>query len=338
MQKQLPYLLWNNVTTRNFSEYESDEDFKHALLKQLHNNFKISHATKNILIFSSRTDFEIDHLGISLIAHRIDYTRVNFEDILENKYSFNIDFTKKDNEFYIKAKNKTYYIQNFDYIWFRHFAIFQNNESLESENKNYINDFYVQEWMEFFKSISQIYSDKMLTPFYTDNNYTKPFQLLVAKKYGFNIPKAIISNDSNEISKKASKWKDVLVKAIKHHSLYYYPSTIVDFYAKTFNMSSFPPKKRLELIPEIFQQDLNTLSSKANVSEYRISVFTDFVVAYQYQNILSADWHNDDIQNIKLMKTTIPSKLKEKILQYNSFLKLKFSTFDFLKVQNSWYF
>ncbi|PTM21840.1 hypothetical protein DA798_08520 [Lactobacillus sp. PFC-70] len=332
MTKILPFLIDDNLSFRNFDKYSTDNDFKHILERNVEDNYFIKNFKKRILIFTNRTDFEIDSLGPNLIVAGVDYSRINIEDIREGKYRFTINVNQNGKtELIIKPQNsKNISIDAFNHIWFRHFGFFNSKKYTIEER------YFTDEWNEFFNSVAEIYSSKMLTPSVEDNIYTKAYQLKIAGEIGLTIPDTAITNSLLRIKSMGNLYKKLLVKAVRHHSIYTFPNMIADFYSKTITTPIYPDENSSTKVPAIYQPD--EYFDNSLKKEIRVSIFGSRVIAYEYVNTISDDWHNDDISGLSLKRIELPVSLNKMLLKLTKKLKLVFSTVDFIFDGHQWIF
>lgn len=332
MTKVLPFLIDDNLSFRNFDKYSTDNDFKHILERNVGDNYFIKNFKKRILIFTNRTDFEIDSLGPYLIVAGIDYLRINVEDIREGKYRFTINIKGDGNtELILGLQNgKNISVDTFNHIWFRHFGFFNSKKHTIDER------YFTDEWNEFFNSIAQVYSSKMLTPAVEDNIYSKAYQLKVAGQIGLTVPDTAITNSFPRIQSMGKLYKKIFVKAVRHHSIYTFPDLIADFYSKTITVPTYPDVSSITKVPAIFQPDEYFDGSLKK--EVRVSLFGSQVIAYEYVNAISDDWHNDDISGLTLKRIELPDNVNEMLLKLTKRLKLNFSTVDFIFDGHRWIF
>jgi len=326
--EKTPFLLENNIGERHFEKYDTENDFKHAIVSSYGYDYKIPDFKKQLIIFTSRMDFEIDLLGPNLIASGIDYLRINVEDILDGKYEFAIKIIENELDIQVFENGQEFKICKFNHIWFRHFYVKQ------SDFDNVENEYISTEWNEFFASVAQLYPEKMLTPAIEDNILTKPYQLKEAVKAGFLIPETFVTNSIKILKDDKISKSKMFAKAVRHHSIHQ-NHQVFDFYAKVILPDDLPDQESFGIAPIIAQNDLYDSNRQ---EEYRVTIFGDYIFAHKYTNVMSEDWHNDEISNVDLIREELPFEIKTKISNYTKKLNLVFSTIDLLKIDDDWYF
>lgn len=330
--KKTPLLLNQNIGSRDFSDRKIDMDFKNNFLKIFSNNNFNLDASLKILIFTSLDDSEINNLGPYLIKHNIDYIRVNGENFMDYfKFTLKISNAIDNNELSFTYFNKTYFVNDFDYIWVRRFSIdtFDFCENFtEIENK-----YFKIEWRDFFSALLELYPEKLLVPVY--HGISKPRQLITAKKVGLKIPNTIITNSIDSIKDFfGNNSGKIFAKALKHHSIDNNDGTLTDFYGLTFSSVNEIEKENVQFAPVIYQNQIDKLSSK----EFRVNVFKKYITSFTYENITEDDWHFEDINGIKMSEKKIPEDIQKKILDLFHELNLHIGTVDLIEHDDNWYF
>lgn len=191
-----PLLLNQVIGKRDLSSHKNDLDFKNNMLKIFKNSLETSEFKKRILILTSLDDSEINILGPHFIKNKIDYLRINCENFSDFfDFSITIPNTSNKNEIHFTFFDTKYSLDEFDFIWIRHF----NNENFFFfQNLEYtLHKYLLSEWTELFYSILELSSHKSLTP--VRRQISKPLQLIEAKKSGFSIPHTIITNSKKDL-------------------------------------------------------------------------------------------------------------------------------------------
>lgn len=326
-----PLLLNQNLGKRDFASRKKDVDFKSNVMSIFGDNLDLSSTDKKILILTSLDDSEINFIGPHLVKRNIDYIRINAENFSDE---FEFSFTLNDDQDFLFSfiyKGKKYNINDFDFIWVRHFEL--ESFFFEKDLDPFLKKYLLGEWGTLFQSIYSIFDDKVITP--TDKKITKPYQLIKAKAVGLNVPYTIITNSKTELE---SYFDDengkIFAKALRHHSVNNEDGTVIDFYGRTFESLEKLLHENISASPVIYQTQID----KSNSVEYRINVFGKVIKSFIYENVTKDDWHFEDITDVKLSEKDIPETIKKKILQLFADLNLKVGTVDIIKLEDKWYF
>jgi glutathione synthase/RimK-type ligase-like ATP-grasp enzyme len=174
---------------------------------------------KMIIILTNRDDITVDYIVRELQKQKLEYYRLNTEDIPHN---IEIDFhtTKNAYALYDKKKNMKIELNKIDSVYFRRAKI---------SNLDYIDNITDQE-RSYLKSelafvLEGIY--KLLSNTYWLNNIydireaeNKIFQLQIAREIGFTIPNSLISNNFQSVRDEVVECcDDCIIKPIKSGSI-----------------------------------------------------------------------------------------------------------------------
>lgn len=325
-----PFLLEHNLRRREYTHKEIDKDFKHAILSKYGTNYHLK-TKKKIIIFSTQLDTEMDEMGVYFLSRNIDYDRINSEEIAQGYFSFSINYTQEAPTVVLQDKRSkiNYDLDNYDYIWFRHFSVNCTNNTVSS----YENEYREQEWMSLFSSIPMLYKNKVFMPSYSDGFLTKPYQLKLARKVGLKIIPTLISNNYEEIDTFTQRNSENIVKAIYHHMFFTDRNNLVEFNTKNFIHLDSKEQENVSQVPAIYQPNYFNSTSK----EVRVTVFGEKMIAYYYQNYFGKDWH-PNLQKLRVKKIIIPSDIENNIINFFKLANISFGTVDFIIQDKTWYF
>ncbi|ATF26391.1 ATP-grasp domain-containing protein [Brochothrix thermosphacta] len=330
--KNKPLLLNQIIGKRNLADNKKDLDFKNNILTIFKSRLETATFKRRLLILTSLDDAEINIIGPHLIKNKIDYLRLNcenFSDLFE--FSIKIPNDSKKSETQFTYFNKTYTLNDFDYIWVRHF---NDDNFFQFSDFDYIlHKYLLVEWSELFYAICEIHPEKIVTPI--QKKITKPLQLLEAKKMGFSIPRTIITNSATDLDHFFYGLKTkIFAKSLKHHSIYASDGSLLDFYGRTFDSLETLKKENIKAAPVIYQEQL----PKDRSTEYRINIFGESISSFRYENVKNHDWHLEDITGIEMSEKKLPLDIQQKLLSLFEKLNLKIGTVDLIHCNHKWYF
>lgn len=272
-----------------------------------------------ILIITHKQDYTADFVVNKLNKRGIQYKRLNCEDLLNTKYSFNLD--QKYN-FSFDG------VDNFHSVWFRRIK-FPELIGLQEEEKNYI----ITEYDSLLKNLFAVIDAKWLSnPKHIYNAENKILQLKEAKKIGFNVPSTIITNDKQKIIDfYKQNNRDIIIKPLAQTRINY----------KNDAAFIFTNKVNEDLISSIDQYDITPCIIQQNIKkeyEIRVTVVNDKVFAasvYSQSNEnTKIDWRKESL-NFNAIE--IPKEISEKCVQLLNALQIKFGAIDLIKTPNGEY-
>jgi len=152
----------------------------------------------------------------------------------------------------------------------------------------------------------------------------KPFQLNLANREGFKIPDGIISNNSSEVQKKISGFKQVVYKPLSYYIVP--PDRIL--YSSIMTKDEVEHKSpNIEQAPCIFQEYIE------KDFELRITIVGNKVfsvkIKSQQNNITKFDWRKDQI-NVDYEVFELPKGIKRKLINLHQKFEMFFGAYDFI--------
>ena len=161
----------------------------------------------------------------------------------------------------------------------------------------------------------------------------KPYQLHMAKEEGFKIPKGIISNNSNDVQKRISGFKQVVYKPLSYYIVP--PDRIL--YSSIMTKDEVKQKSQnIEQAPCIFQEYID------KDFELRITIVGKKVfpikIQSQQNHATKFDWRKDQI-NVDYEIFDLPDKIEQKLLHLHQKFEVFFGAYDFIvDPQGEYYF
>jgi len=267
----------------------------------------------HILFLTNKFDLTVDYLIHQVKSYRIDYLRINSEDI--NDISITIEMKGNTN---VRIADSLFDLGELKSVYFR------RSPSLFPATKNSEDEAFVnRERRHFFEGMLLTFDCFWINPMYSTHiAERKLFQLKIANQLGFLTPNTLISNDSNIIKSFIDRNSSCIIKPI-----------------------SYGLQKRGESFYSMYTSDLQPHSIPNNVIfespaliQSKIFNYRDIRATVVGRNIFSAsiikkskevDWRRPDIEKI-FEKHSLPADLENKIHLLNSFLNLNYSAIDFI--------
>ncbi|CPZ28336.1 MvdD-like protein with pre-ATP grasp domain [Staphylococcus saprophyticus] len=298
-------------------------DFKEKMLDLYGNKVKQNEMNYKILIFTRKYDPEITYIAPYLIKEKIDYIRIDIENI-ERELYFDFSINNNNKDLKIIYKKQEIDLSTIDLIWMRRFD-YESFKIVDFPEES-MNIFATNEWLSCLHYIFKMDEIKWINHPYKSKNLSKLYQLDVAKKIGFNIIDSVITNKKNI----KINWSNIFLKPSSEH-FYEYPFGYLNaVYGK---MISFTELNLLNNIPSILQK-------KCNIKyETRVTIVGNKVFSAKIDTNFSHDWHKNNMEGILIKEIETPSSIKDKCLEFLNTVKLEYGAFDFIvDKDNQWKF
>lgn len=323
----LPLLISANSKRKLEQIPLTNLDYKSNMLRIYGKKLDWSGLNKMLLIFTCCDDPEFDELAPKLLEQGVNYFRVNSERLMNYKFSLAI----KDGQLQgtISDQYETLDLSSVNAVWFRHFSL--SSVLWPTDFDNITKQYAYEQWETFFETLNHL-DTWIISGFSWNKKLTKPFQLTIASKVGFKIPKTLVTNSDQRLSLLGSK--EIFAKALRNHSIEVKPDILKKIYGISLKSANDLTLNELSPSPTIIQdyQDHN------EIKEIRVTVFGDYYLADQYNNVESADWHDQGINGINLSAYTLPEKINDQIRQFMSLAHLSVGTIDLFLLKGDWYF
>lgn len=150
----------------------------------------------HVLILSSMYDFSTDLVVLRLRHAGVPYVRLNREQFADHQLTLD----PLASTLTIHGPSGSHLVdQNLRSVWFRQPVFLRNTPSVKLSPDEQLER---SQWMAFLRGLSILnHASWMNSPSATYIAESKPYQLFVAANCGFQIPKTLITNDSNCIQK-----------------------------------------------------------------------------------------------------------------------------------------
>ena len=163
--------------------------------------------TPEVLILSSLYDFSTDLVCLKLNELGVNFLRLNRE-YFEN---YRVTLDPQIPNMSIRMMEKTYYIgPHLKTVWFRQPVFLRNAPPVPLSLSDQLER---SQWAAFLRGLSVFEQAAWMNfPAKTYLAESKPYQLYVASRCGFNVPKTCVSNNASEIQGRFSD--SVIVKSL----------------------------------------------------------------------------------------------------------------------------
>jgi predicted ATP-grasp superfamily ATP-dependent carboligase len=285
----------------------------------------MDYISPNVLIISNLHDYSTDHVVYQLNKMEIPYLRLNRDQfsgykIYLNPESNTLSGFTKEFQFEIEPESlNSIYFRAPIYLRANPRTILPVEEQLSRS-----------QWASFLRSLV-IFEDVLWVndPKATYNAETKPYQLKIAKKIGFNIPKTLITNSipsKNFFGEKiVVKTLDPAIFNLGDQESFIYSNIIYFEELSNSDLSSSPIILQEALIPKI---------------DVRVTVVKNFVFAVTIKKGdkgIDMDWRLEK-DNLEYDVIELPSKIRDKCIRLLKELELNFGCIDLIIHNGNYYF
>lgn len=288
---------------------------------------------KTVLILTNKDDITVDFVVRELKEREINYYRLNTEDI-PSRISINFDINKNEYKLLDKMKNIEINLLDFDSVYFRRPSISDLNH-IEGVNKSEI--LYLKSELTFvLEGIYKVLRNK----YWLNNVYdireseNKIYQLEIAKSIGFNIPRAVISNDIKALSTIKNTYRNnLIIKPIKSGHMKWGNAGKAIFTTK-INEEQFKDIKRIESFPIFIESNIH------KIVDLRCTVVGDEVFTAEIHSQVidesKIDWRKGK-QILEHKEHILPSHIKKMCIELTQKLNLNYSAIDMILDENNEY-
>lgn len=279
----------------------------------------------SVLILSSLYDFSIDIVLRHLQEARVGYLRLNMEQMTDLRVCFDpITREMTVTGLGIDASLNS----DLRSVWYRS-AVFLRNASSDQSLTEQLKR---SQWSAFLRSMMVFDEARWMNhPADTYRAETKPYQLLVASRCGFAVPRTIVGNDAGQVRKQfplklALKSIDTVYLRDSNDALFAYTS-IMD--RKELSDENF------HQVPSIAQE---FVSPKTDL---RVTVVGMTVFAYKISvngKAAPGDWRLHKREELQYEPYSLPDDMKERCVNLCMKLKLPFGAIDLIESDGKFVF
>jgi hypothetical protein len=215
-------------------------------------------------------------------------------------------------------------------VWWR---IKPNPYIGESLERKAISDYINLEWRTIMNCLYRYLPNALWvnSPESQHKANFKPYQLLLAKKVGFQIPNTVLTNDSNSILNQLRDFDRIIFKQIGWSM---FPNGDVIYTNEVEKESLQKYNENVSLAPGIYQELID------KEYELRITVVGSDVLAVRINSQLNEstiiDWRHDQLFSM-YEYYKLSDEITKMILEYVSLADLKYGAFDFIKSKTRGY-
>lgn len=276
------------------------------------------------LIISSIYDFSIDLVIQELERRKVDYLRINKENL--DQYEINLNPIKKI--LHISGLGINRKITKVKSIWFRQPVFLRNTPAVTLSIEEQLSR---SQWSAFLRSL-MIFEDSfwMNWPASTYAAESKPYQLMVASEVGFQVPETEIGNSfkNSEIT-----GKKIIVKSLDTVLLREGEDCLFT-YTSNVNPSELT-KNQINSAPITVQHYIN------QKTDVRVTIIDGNIFAVKITTNgtgIDYDWRLTKREFIEYTDISLPDNLVRSCLLLMEKLKLSFGAIDLIESNGKYYF
>lgn len=269
---------------------------------------------KKILIITSSVDYTVDYI-IKKYSDQYEFFRVNVD--MFDKYIFNYSY-----EYGFNIKNKYWNIleKDIDAIYYRK-PLLPDLSEYEDIYRNMIS----RDIISYINGLVDAFSGKVLSkPNILKKTENKVYQMKIAKKVGFQIPKSIIGTSVQTINKLIEVKS--IIKPLTTGKI------VSNDKCEIIQTSLINSKidEDISLTPLYIQQYIE------KNYEVRVTIINNSIFAVKIEPFNDIDWRINQEKN-KYSLIDIPVSIKNKCINMLKIMNLKFGAFDFIVNKNNQY-
>lgn len=285
-----------------------------------------------ILILTNKWDLTVDFVIRELHRRKHPFLRVNTEDLIAEKATI----TLPDLQILVSKQGKTFNLsKEIKVIWNRRPGKPYDDIPKNKRPSLAVQKFVNNQWYSWLEALQLLPGIIWINhPQNNDFMESKPRQLWLASKLGFNIPKTIITNDASDISEKFKEYGNVIAKAlysplIEEEGQDYFIFTNLINETELIDVDSF------KICPTIIQQPI------IPKIDYRVTVIGSNIFPVKIisasKDTVDIDWRTQK-ENITFELSEIPSQIEYLCLSYVKEAGLLFGAIDLIEQDGKFIF
>ncbi|HEU0144130.1 MAG TPA: hypothetical protein VFQ47_05035 [Nitrososphaera sp.] len=281
-----------------------------------------------VLIISNRYDFATDHVVFQLKRMGASYLRLNRDQFSD----FKLSFLPTAQKLYGEAEKFTFQVSpdSLKSIFFRAPVFLRDNYQPDLPPDRQLSR---SQWAAFIRGLMAFDNVSWINhPQATYQAETKPYQLHLAKRIGFDVPETVITNAAGYYTNVAKGKSKVIVKTLDSVLLnldgreaFIYTNEVSSGELIEADISTAPVIIQESLIPK---------------TDIRVTVVCDFIFAVTITKDgagLDEDWRLEK-NNLKYTQISLPSEIETKCKTLVASLGLKFGAIDLALHKGKYYF
>lgn len=272
-----------------------------------------------ILIVTYKNDYTADYLINKLNSLKVEYYRLNCEDILNQKISIS-NITSV-----VASING---VSKFNSVWFRRVTLPDLN--IAATKAEYL--YYCAELDLFLSNLwLSIKADRWLSlPSNIYRAENKLLQLEIASSLGFTTPQTLVSYDYDEIkSFYLSCHEDIIIKPLHSGRIEESQDRCGQIFTSKVKKEDLEVLKNSHPLPNIYQENIPK-DIEIRVTVVGTKIFSASVDSKVNQNT-QTDWRKE---RLKFDRFTLPEKVAEKCITLVKKLNLNFGAIDLIRKPN----
>lgn len=271
-----------------------------------------------VLIVTRKDDPHADLVVTDLSKIGIEVFRINTECATEYEFNLGINGGNVKN----RISSLELDLDDVSSVYLRRRSVPQL-----SVDPNYL-EFTQGEWTKMFRNIWAVLDERYWVnhPFALEKAKDKLYQLSVANKIGFTIPKTVMTNSLDSIRQFRSGVSKVIYKAFDGGALY--PGSEKCVYTTVLGDEYFQDEQKESLLvcPGIFQD------YQEKAYELRVTVIRDKVFAVKIDSqsdpASTIDWRKGELHNIAHTQIELDEECRQMCVQLLKALSLEFGSID----------
>ncbi|MFN0157093.1 MAG: MvdC/MvdD family ATP grasp protein [Bacteroidota bacterium] len=279
-------------------------------------------AFPQVLLVSNRDDFTTDHIATLCKRRKVNYLRINSEDITEFSFSY-----EPHERLFIRDERTCFDLRDVKSVFFRRAP--SQFPSLRSEDALFI----FRERREFLEGLLLSTKARWINPMAkTILGERKTYQLGLAKTIGLRIPRTLITNDAILAKDFIETLPKSITKPISHGFLQS-SSGFHSIYTNEIVAAEFDATSQVMMAPMLLQERV------PNKADIRVTVVGEEVFAVEIvkQDDSTVDWRRMDTRK-SYKKHVLPNELSEQLLLLNRTMGLVYSAIDLILSPSDEYF
>ncbi|WP_429106545.1 hypothetical protein [Aeromonas allosaccharophila] len=277
-----------------------------------------------VLILSSIYDFSVDLVVQRLENMHENYIRLNKEQF----HLYEISLNPVDMLLHINGNGIDVSISKIKSIWYRQPVFLRNTPGKLIDIEEQLSK---SQWSAFLRGL-MVFDDAywMNWPQATYAAESKPYQLMLAKKIGFTVPKTIISNGLGfkYLEKDSFVVKSIDTVLLKENDDCYFT------YTSRMSSENFI-NAQTKSAPITFQEYVD------DKLDIRVTVVGDKIFAVSIKrdgNFIEGDWRVTEKINLEYDDICLPDRVKDMCFSYLKVLGLNYGAIDFIKSHDDFFF
>lgn len=287
-----------------------------------------------ILIISNKWDITVDFVVAELRKRGASFLRINTEDLITSEAT--IGFS--DFRISVSKLGRLYDLtQSTRVVWNRRPGKPFDNISPPDRPSLAIQNFVGDQWFSWLEALQLIPGVTWINhPQANDAMESKPRQLLMASKIGFQIPDTLISNEPSQVLEFGKKHNGKLIAKALYSPLIEEPDEDFFVFTNVIDINELKEDDEIRISPSIFQQALNPKI------DYRVTVIGDTVYPVRItrqskESSVSIDWRTDKT-DLDFSECTLPEEIEDMCRRIVKDGGLIFGAIDLVQYDGNFYF